>query len=268
MRILITATAVGVLSLTLTACHRHGRHGDDAGGGPLKVVAQLQCPDHQGALTRVGVSADGLSCDYTGPRGALVTLKLVKLEGQDTDAALKPIETDLSGLMPEVATKVDGAPKGDDTIKVETKTTETSGGSSHGRERADIDLPGFHVHTRDGHAIVRMPGINVDAQDDDGDGDHHSGHGAAHVSIGGGMVDVRAKDDAAIVRVHGRGDGVRSTYLLTDDTPSAKGWRMVGYEARGPASGPIVVAIVKSPDKDEKGLFEDAKRLVHANAGG
>jgi hypothetical protein len=113
-----------------------------------------------------------------------------------------------------------------------------------------------------------MPGINVDAQDDDNDRGAHSGHGSAHVSIGGGMVDVRAKDDAAIVRVHGRGDGVRSTYLLTDDTPSAKGWRMVGYEARGPASGPIVIAIVKSQDKDEKGLFEDAKRLVRANVGG
>ena len=44
--------------------------------------------------------------------------------------------------------------------------------------------------------------------------------------------------------------------------------RMVGYEARGPASGPIVIAIVKSPDKDEKGLFEEAKRLVRANVGG
>ncbi len=299
MRTLLLTTAG--LALALTACEPRWRrsHGDEE-SGPLKVVSQLKCPDHQGGLTRVRVATDGLSCDYAGPRGALVTLRLVKLgEGQDPVAALKPIETELAALMPEVGPKVqagdakvkaqasrddaDAARDSADDAKEEAADARESAADARDndrdsaeprassgrrrREHADIDLPGFHVHTQNGQAHIRMPFISVDAADDDKDHEGASNHGAAHVSVGG-LVDVRSNDGAAIVRIHeGRG-GVRTSYRLTDDTAGANGWRLVGYEARGPSTGPIVVAVVESQDTDEDPLFKDAKRLVRANVGG
>jgi hypothetical protein len=61
---------------------------------------------------------------------------------------------------------------------------------------------------------------------------------------------------------------VRATYRLADETPSPAGWSLVGYEAHGPAGGPLVVAVVKSKDAQEEPVFHDADRLVRANVGG
>ena len=52
-----------------------------------------------------------------------------------------------------------------------------------------------------------------------------------------------------------------------DNRPSEAGWRLVGYEARGPAGGPLVVATVRSRDRDRGRVFEDAKDLVALNVG-
>ena len=43
--------------------------------------------------------------------------------------------------------------------------------------------------------------------------------------------------------------------------------RTVGYEARGPVGGPIVVATVRSKDRDPDRLFDAAKALVTLNVG-
>ena len=43
--------------------------------------------------------------------------------------------------------------------------------------------------------------------------------------------------------------------------------RVVGYEARGPVGGPLVVATVRSRDRNRERAFEDAKDLVALNAG-
>lgn len=258
--LLMTAT---LAALGLAACDDHGGRHEDA-GQPLKAVTQLQCPEHQGSLTRVGVAADGNSCDYAGPRGALVTLRLLKAKGDDTADLLTPLEAELGALMPQVAQKVAAG-----EAKAQAAESGATSSSASDKDRADIDLPGFHVHTHGDRAQVRMPGISVDAQDDDKNHGHGSSHGAAHVKIGGDMVDVRANDDAAIVRIREHGAGVRAAYRLADATPGPDGWRMVGYDARGPVGGPIVVAVIKSKDKNEEHpLFDDAKRLVRANAGG
>ena len=42
---------------------------------------------------------------------------------------------------------------------------------------------------------------------------------------------------------------------------------MVGYEARGPVGGPIVVATVRSKDRERDPVFEDARELVELNVG-
>ena len=47
----------------------------------------------------------------------------------------------------------------------------------------------------------------------------------------------------------------------------AAGGRVVGYEARGPSGGPIVVATVRGKDRNENRVFEAAKALVTLNVG-
>jgi hypothetical protein len=223
----------------------------------MRAVNALQCPDHQGSLTRVGVAADGMSCEYAGPRGAVVTLKLVK--DDDQDALLDQLDGQMNALMPEVHDKVGEGP---------SPEPAPAGSSAGSRDKVDINLPGFHVHTQGNRAEIRMPGVSIDADDSDGAKGGSSHEGAAHVSVAGGLVDVRARNGAAIVRARGRHHGVRATYRLADDTASPAGWRLVGYEAHGPAGGPTVVAVVKSKDSQEDPVFHDADRLVRANVGG
>ena len=51
------------------------------------------------------------------------------------------------------------------------------------------------------------------------------------------------------------------------DFPAPGGLRMVGYQARGPQTGPLVVATVRSKDRESDGLMDDAEALVELNAG-
>src|SRR3974377_68462 len=99
MRVVIIA-AVGAAALA--GCgQRSIQWGDDGRGDrPLKVVTQLECPEHQGVLTRVSTAVDGNSCTYAGPQGADVTLTLVKpAQRASPEEALKPLEADLNALM-------------------------------------------------------------------------------------------------------------------------------------------------------------------------
>lgn len=251
----------GVAAVSLAGCGRDWTS-DGEPMRQMRAVTQLQCPDHEGSLTRVRVAADGLSCDYAGPRGAEVVLKLVKTDNGDTSAVLDDLDSQMNALMPEVKGKVE---QGEAQLQAEASAPQ--GSSAGSRDRADIDLPGFHIHAHGDHAEVRLPGVSVDA-DDDKHGDGGSSHGTAHVSVAGGLVDVRAHNDAAIVHVRSRGPGVRAGYRLADKAASPDGWRLVGYDAHGPAGGPLVVAVVKSKDSEEDPLFHDAQRLVRTNVGG
>jgi len=42
---------------------------------------------------------------------------------------------------------------------------------------------------------------------------------------------------------------------------------MVGFEARGPVGGPLVIATVRSKDTNRGRAFEDARDLVTLNVG-
>ena len=53
--------------------------------------------------------------------------------------------------------------------------------------------------------------------------------------------------------------------IIANDEGDTTGWRTVGYEARGPSGGPIVVALVKSKDRHEDPIFRWAKDLVRKN---
>ena len=73
---------------------------------------------------------------------------------------------------------------------------------------------------------------------------------------------VNSRDGASEVRVNADGHrSVQATYILTRDTPTAAGWRSAGYQARGPLSGPLVVATARMRSDSEQ-VFDDLEDLV------
>lgn len=260
----------------LTACsprtdarqdHRPGRH------EPLRAISKLDCPDKQGELRRLSAAADGQSCVYEG-RNAEVTLRLVALNGGDAEAALAPIEADLKALMP--AMKAPSPPP--------------SPGHADG-DTAHVRLPGVRIDANDKGADIKIGDLSINANDDtaevrvaknvtirDGDAERRitqrTSGGGSTVSVNSssddeGDVDIHANDDGAQIRQRKRGDGVRATLILASDK-AASGYRVVGYEARGPKGGPLAVAVVKAKGRDgsDHDVFDDMKTLVRHNVGG
>ena len=213
-------------------------------GQPVRAVSELNCPEHQGDLTRTETAADGLSCTYAGPRGAEVTLQLVHLgEGQSTSEVLAPFEAALRALMPHTVARAGDSP----LVSVQ------SGGDS-----TRVRLPGVSVDEGGGRSSVRIGPILIESDEPAGGSEHE----------GGETVSVNANDNAAEVRTRSEGDALRATYILTDEEASEAGWRLVGYEARGPVHGPLVIAVVHSKDRNEDVVFDAAKDLVTLNVGG
>jgi len=276
----------------------------DHGDGVLKVVDTLQCPDSMGALTRKGsAQADGSVCIYTGPRGAEVSLHLVRLGDQTADQALKGFETQLLGAMPHTAAQMSGAQaeaaaadaasaRADaDAARIEADSARTEADKARteaekarlaadATDKVNIRAPGMQIDAEGERARVRLPGISVDAQgdkanvriggftiraDDGGTGD--AATVTREASSTHDAVSVQAHDDSAEIRTRAPGEATRQTYLLTDNRPSPAGWRLVGYEARGPRGGPIVVATVRGKERNSDGVFDDAKDLVTLNVG-
>jgi hypothetical protein len=242
---------------------------------PLRAISKLDCPDKQGELTRVSAAADGQSCVYGG-QNAEVTLTLVALNGGDAEAALAPIEADLKTLMP--------------AMKAPPSPPTPPGGKPRG-ESAKISLPGIKIDAHDKGADIKIGGLTINANDDgaevrvaknvtvrDGGTVKHvterTSGGNSNVSVKSsnedeGDTEIHATDDGAQIRQRRRGDGVRATLILASDKATS-GYRVVGYEARGPKGGPLAVAVVKAKGRDgsDHDIFEDMKTLVRRNVGG
>lgn len=215
---------------------------------PLKAITALDCPDSQGDLKRRSASGDGKTCVYGTDAGDQVTLQLVGLDGKDVRTALAPIEAQLKQEVPAAAGGT------------------TPGAGAPDKDKVDIDLPGIHIHTSgDGHAKVDTAGVHVDADD-------KTSGGAAKVSVDGGPsghgVVVNADEGGAQIRVDQGGGGVRATYILASETAGPHGYKVAGYEARGPAGGPIAVASILAKADDEDDLRHDVRALLERNVGG
>jgi hypothetical protein len=271
--------AVSALALGAAAC------------GPRTNPAlrtRLDCPARQGDLVRASVSADGKSCGYRSG-DVEVALQLTPLTG-DPQTTLSAIETSLLG--PKAAAPAPAAEAGatasaasaasaeiqaGDAAKAAQEAREDAGKAAgsdrdwdtgHGRtvvidkngkhvevngeggDQAHIDLPGIHIDANDNNARVDVAGVHVDASD--------------------GQATFRIYQE---VRLAGHGlsrdrDGVHAVFLARrDDLPG--GFRTVGYEAGGPKTGPLTVAVVRSrSDVDIHGHLEhDLRRLVRLNGG-
>ena len=262
--------------------------------GVLKVVETLQCPQTMGSLTRKGSASEGGTvCTYVGPKGAEVSLHLVALDGETPASVLKTFEQRLSADLPRAMAAIsaadaraqadaaaveadaagaaaDTAQRAADTARASADQAAAPGDSASVRapgvaidasdEDATVRLPGMRIETRGDKASVRIGGFHIDADDSDG---------TARVSASGrdGDVTINAQDDAAEIRAAASGEATRASWMLTDNRASESGWRLVGYEARGPVGGPLVVATVRSRDRNRERAFEDARDLVALNAG-
>lgn len=259
--------------------------------GVLKVVETLQCPQTMGSLTRKGSASEGGTvCTYVGPKGAEVSLHLVALDGETPADVLKAFEQRLSADLPRAMAAIsaadararadaaaeqadaagaaaDTAQRAADTARAAADQAAASGDRAPvvaidaNDEDATVRLPGMSFETRGDKASVRIGGFHIDADDSDG---------SARVtgsSPDGDDVTINAREDAAEIRARAGGEATRTSWILTDSRTSESGWRVVGYEARGPVGGPLVVATVRSRDRNRERAFEDAKALVALNAG-
>ncbi len=256
--------------------------------GVLKVVTALQCPQTMGSLTRKGSASEaGTVCTYVGPKGAEVSLHLVSLDGETPANVLKAFEQRLSVELPramaainaaEAEVQAEAAGAQADVAQVaadraqraanqaapagERALVPAQGVATDGRgDDATVHLPGMRIETRGDKASVRIGGFQIEADDSNGSA-RVSGSGR-----NGDTVNINAQDDAAEIRASAGGEGTRISWILTDSRSAESGWRLVGYEARGPVGGPLVVATVRSRDRSRERAFEDAKGLVALNAG-
>ncbi|MGH7016380.1 MAG: hypothetical protein ACRED8_04760, partial [Caulobacteraceae bacterium] len=199
------------------------------------VIGQLDCPTRQGDLELKSRSADGSACSYVDGAGSTVAFSLVKLNGADAASVLAPLEVRLKSELPEPAPGPSGSP--------------TKG-------QTEINLPGIHIRAEDnGAANVAVGGVKVDASD----------NGAAQIATKG--VHINANDAGAEIRVNEAGPGIRSTFLLVSDKPGPGGLRCVGYEARGPSSGPLVIAQLQCRSEDHGELDRAIKQIFKKNVG-
>lgn len=266
-RLKLSVIACVALAATLAACGdgtvrvSSTRTETTEGKGPLKVVSALQCPQKLGVLTRKGSAfAGGSVCSYVGQRGAEVSLHLVALDGAPPREALQAFEDRLSAAMPQAAVQV----------RADVRTSTSDGAAEAASE------PGMTIDANGDKARIRLPGLRIDA-----DGEKasvnigglriHADDTAGAVSVngadGGEQVSVNANQNAVQIRTTASGEATRATWILTDENAAPDAWRFVGYDARGPIGGPLVVATVRSKDDDGGRTFDDAKQLVILNVG-
>ena len=249
--------------------------------GVLKVIQTLQCPQTMGDLTRKGTAqANGTVCTYAGPKGAEVSLHLVTLGDTAVNEVLKAFEDRLIVDLPHAAAQIaaaeaeasrasadaaradaEAARADAEAARADVQAGRADAAAAHA-EVTSVRLPGMHIETRGESADIRIGGLSIRA--DDGP---NGGRADIDVASGDDQVSIRAHNNAAEVRTTVAGDATRATWIMTDDQASPNGWRLVGYEARGPVGGPIVVATVRSKDRQRSRAFDDAEALVALNVG-
>jgi hypothetical protein len=237
MRKVLSLVAVAVAAVSAASLAHAGVHPD---GPPLRAPARLDCPAETGDLTRTAQSPDGQWCDYAGRRGETVRLRLAPLNGQTPSEALAPTRAQLHALVP-----------------VYRNATPVNYSNQSG-DSADVNVPFVHVHKDGDRSDVRLFGIfHIVGHDHDTDVDRDRGH--EHASVHAGLRGAEVVADKV-----GR-TNASLVYVLAGSHRYASGYRAAGYVAKGPVSGPLVVAEFRSPvgshrDNDDGHL--DLDRLI------
>jgi len=270
--------------------HRGHIHFVGPESGFMQVNTRLICPEQSGDLTRSSAAPDGASCTYTGPNEEAVLLQLTPLAGASPQAVLARLEAQLKsevGLTApatpppnssppsppsppsangqvwdagRIATRDPDKDDDKDDDDDDPRSAASTKSASHD-DHTNIDLPGLHISTNGDKADVSLPGLSIHANGD-----------SAQVHAGGWWgrsATIEGHDGGATIRA-GRADpsGVDSMLIVTSDHPGPSGYRTVGYLAKGPPGGPLVVATFKAKSGDHGGhdLGRDGlKRLLRAN---
>jgi hypothetical protein len=280
----LSLAAASTLALAAAACAPHVDYA---------ARTRLDCPDSQGELSRVSVAADGKSCLYRAG-DVDVALQLTPVSDGDPYATLKSVETSLVGSDGDkTQAAADQATQA--SAKVAQPSAAAHDAAAQAAREADADAGHSGWSIGGGKAIVSVEKgrKDVHAHDDDNDDDDDGDNGQAHVNLPGLHIDadngaakvdvagvhIDASDDSQTVRitrdVRLRGEGfspekrgVRATFIAKrEDMPG--GFQFVGYEASGPKTGPLAVAIVRSHEDINNGnrLYHDIQRLVRRNGG-
>ncbi len=260
-----TMAAMAVSVLALAACHpRELKHSDFAKfdmsasssdsdtdsdkGPPLKAVSTLDCPLSEGALNRTAQGADGKSCDYTGPGSQTVHLSLVALDGRSVLDTFAPMKAELKTLVPAI-------PPG--PVGVEASKDE-------GGDHAKVDMPFLHVDAHGNKAKVNLFGFQIDADDDKNTATvkgNMPGMKNTVVHAGPGGAEVLAENVGVT--------NASMVYVLASDKAGPDGDHAVGYIAKGPASGPMVVGEFRSKgERHGNDEHHDLDRLIDRNVKG
>ena len=240
------ATRVIVFAAMVGACHPArigaGRNGADH---PVHVASALVCPLHQGELTRNDVAARGSECTYEGPDERRVVLRHLPLDGRSASDALGEVEASLRMRM---------APQDPSTPATPKPSSSASAG------HVVLNLPGVHIEADDHGAHVHALGEHIDAE---------SGGATIAGSWNGVSNTIDAHNDHFVMRVGFSGrQSVDLTFLMQSSRPGPSGDRLVGYVARGPALGPLVISTVEAAQGGGRRHdvdLKDLKALVASN---
>jgi len=267
-RRLILFASFAAAVLVVAACHR-GHHRLTLGfAHPLVVGETLNCPIQQGRLTRISASADGHACAYHGDDGEDVQLTLTALNGQTPGQMLAPTEVSLRGLLPGAIGPTSwSAPsrpagvdhdEGDSHTKVDVPFVHVDADEHDGHDHAKVDVPFVHVDADDDKANVKVFGVSIHADNQNANINANWGSKSAVIKAGPHGAEIRASN----LR-HGSTDLV---YILASDQAAPGGYHTVGYLARGPDAGPLVVATFKSrADHDQHFHDHDLDQLMSLN---
>jgi len=229
---LAALSAVAVAAATLA-------HAEVRPDGPaLRAPAKLDCPAASADLTRTAQSPDGQWCDYAGQHGETVRLRLTPLNGQTPTEALAPLRVQLHGLVP--------------VYRTATPVNYSAG------DTADVNVPFVHVHKDGDRSEVRLFGIfHIVDHDHDSDVDKDRGH--EHTAVRAGLRGAEVVADKV-----GR-NNASLVYVLAGNHRYSSGYRAAGYVAKGPVTGPLVVAEFRSPvnsHRDNDTGHLDLDRLI------
>ena len=165
---------------------------------------------------------------------------------------LREYERRVSSDMPQAAVRIDARQTENGA---EEATVAAPGVNIQAKgDDASVKLPGLQIETRGDSASVRIAGINIQSKDGEG------------VRTEKSSVKIDSNGETTQIRTQAPGDATRASFILADDDVPAGAWRQVGFEARGPAGGPLVIATVRSKSRHDR-VFEAAKDLVALNVG-
>lgn len=227
--------------------HTWGENEDE----PVTVATSLQCPETQGRLKRISIAADGRSCAYQGEGDQEVSLRLLALDGKTPEVALGVEEAALHDLVPVKS----GGVAASTLVRPQPGNDKDAKGDDG--DSANIDLPGIHISAEGDRAEVKVFGTDIKADGDRADIQTDIGSKGTTIHAGPGGAEIRAGSVGRHM--------AQMVYILAADAPGPTGYRAAGLLAKGPVTGPLLVAEFRSKSRRDDDGDNDLQSLIDRN---